>query len=386
MKKIIEFLRSIEQPNAHISTKDPRLQADFYRYNLFFCMNAGIVISILSLIGMIGTSASLSEGAVYPDINAVSVYLSMLVINLLLVALLFLKFQKSEQDLAKKQSHLTDWFMIINMVLASFTFFTTQKNSSFFFEYILVTSVTCLLPNVYITTYFRNAAVNLLAVAIVFHLLDYSVSWQDFIDLIILHIICGFVNWVRYISFVHYEKVRFTLESKEENSYLKSRTDGLTGLLNRSALRDDFPGFCESTLGIALIDLDSFKKFNDTYGHTFGDRVLIHAGNCLGSIFRDGNEKCYRYGGDEFLVVVKNEDAQEFARKLGEFEKSCGLTNPESQNMIHFSASIGYDWGKVESEEDMRSLIRNADQYLYKAKKNGRGRIEGRTAAAGGRN
>lgn len=83
---------------------------------------------------------------------------------------------------------------------------------------------------------------------------------------------------------------------------------------------------------------------------------------------------------------MKNEDAQEFARKLGEFEKSCGLTNPESQNMIHFSASIGYDWGKVESEEDMRSLIRNADQYLYKAKKNGRGRIEGRTAAAGGRN
>ena len=61
MKKIIEFLRSIEQPNAHISTKDPRLQADFYRYNLFFCMNAGIVISILSLIGMIGTSASLSS-------------------------------------------------------------------------------------------------------------------------------------------------------------------------------------------------------------------------------------------------------------------------------------------------------------------------------------
>lgn len=131
MKKIIEFLRSIEQPNAHISTKDPRLQADFYRYSLFFCMNAGIVISILSLIGMIGTSATLSEGAVYPDINAVSVYLSMLVINLLLVALLFMKFQKSEQDLVKKQSHLTDWFMIINMVLASFTFFTTQKNSSF---------------------------------------------------------------------------------------------------------------------------------------------------------------------------------------------------------------------------------------------------------------
>ena len=131
MKKIIEFLRSIEQPNAHISTKDPRLQADFYRYNLFFCMNAGIVISILSLIGMIGTSASLSEGAVYPGINAVSVYLSMLVINLLLVALLFLKFQKSEQDLAKKQSHLTDWFMIINMVLASFTFFTALVTSDY---------------------------------------------------------------------------------------------------------------------------------------------------------------------------------------------------------------------------------------------------------------
>ena len=70
--------------------------------------------------------------------------------------------------------------MIINMVLASFTFFTTQKNSSFFFEYILVTSVTCLLPNVYITTYFRNTAVNLLAVAIVFHLLDYPVSATRF--------------------------------------------------------------------------------------------------------------------------------------------------------------------------------------------------------------
>jgi PleD family two-component response regulator len=70
---------------------------------------------------------------------------------------------------------------------------------------------------------------------------------------------------------------------------------------------------------------------------------------------------------------VKNEDAQEFARKLGEFEKSCGLTNPESQNMIHFSASIGYDWGKVESEEDMRSLIRNADQYLYVERRIGSG-------------
>ena len=102
VKKIIEFLRSIEQPNAHISTKGSEAAGGFLPLQSFFCMNAGIVISILSLIGMIGTSASLSEGAVYPDINAVSVYLSMLVINLLLVALLFLIFRSQNRTLQNR--------------------------------------------------------------------------------------------------------------------------------------------------------------------------------------------------------------------------------------------------------------------------------------------
>ena len=101
-------------------------------------------------------------------------------------------------------------------------------------------------------------------------------------------------------------------ELKKVNELLKAMAskDSLTNLRNRYALRQDFELYVGIPLYIAFLDLDEFKKTNDTKGHAFGDKILATVGKALADGFRTCN--CYRYGGDEFLIVGENVTEEEF--------------------------------------------------------------------------
>ena len=163
-----------------------------------------------------------------------------------------------------------------------------------------------------------------------------------------------------------------TEELNEENEKLQymSVTDALTGVRNRMALRQDYDSFQGHEVVVMMADLDDFKAVNDTGGHDEGDRILKETGRLLGETF--GTSHCYRYGGDEFLVIVPDMSLDEFQGKLN----TMLANRPLSSNGAQTGLSVGYVHAVLHDSNSLRTLISVADEKLYVEK---RGKKVGRT-------
>ena len=170
-----------------------------------------------------------------------------------------------------------------------------------------------------------------------------------------------------YISDLH----RLNDQLKEDNLTLEAATirDSLTGVKNRFALRRDYDSYDEQNIHIMMIDIDDFKNFNDTYGHSVGDFILKKMGDALLDQF--GAEHSYRYGGDEFLVIYPDMEEPEFRAALDKVgEQLQEIYLEENRMEVHFSA--GYVYGETLLQDDLRLMLRQADELLYKAKGTGK--------------
>lgn len=149
--------------------------------------------------------------------------------------------------------------------------------------------------------------------------------------------------------------------------------DPLTGLSNRNEMNRYFDTYQnEGALGLLFLDLDHFKKVNDTLGHTVGDLLVQEVGLRLRQFVCSG-QQVYRIGGDEFLFIVQP-CSRERAERLAEDILSS------IQRPFHFddrecfvTASIGIRLGSPR-ESDRSILLRTADQAMYQAKKLGKNR------------
>ncbi len=160
-----------------------------------------------------------------------------------------------------------------------------------------------------------------------------------------------------------------------------SLTDPLTGLGNRRDfynhckwIMDNNPGTA-SVFSLAIADIDHFKTINDTHGHEIGDKVLQHVTMLLGSQMR-GSDRLYRWGGEEFLVLMPNTDARD-ARQALERMRATVEETPYSRGglTIPFTISIGLYSGNMRA--DPTAQIGKADQNLYAAKSSGRNKVVG---------
>lgn len=159
--------------------------------------------------------------------------------------------------------------------------------------------------------------------------------------------------------------------------------DPLTGLLNRRGLKTRLQRLRQrqngnadgSSLVVAMIDFDHFKSINDRFGHAAGDAVLRGLGKLLLSHVRP-NDLAVRMGGEEFAVVWQEVDA-ELAMGLAErLRKSVAeLSFETSVGPIQATVSIGVAMPRTESEA-LEELLGRADSALYKAKREGRNRVE----------
>ena len=150
--------------------------------------------------------------------------------------------------------------------------------------------------------------------------------------------------------------------------------DALTGLRNRFALRQDFELYVGTCLYVLFMDLDNFKQLNDIYGHALGDSVLSKTGALLSDVFRTAN--CYRYGGDEFLVISEDEQEETFQTCCRELQEGMhALIRETGAQNVSFSG--GYVQGTPESGAVLRTMILQADEKLYDAKRQGKTRIVG---------
>lgn len=159
--------------------------------------------------------------------------------------------------------------------------------------------------------------------------------------------------------------------------------DGLTGLNNhrhfQKLLRDEITraNRYNDPLAFILSDIDFFKKINDTYGHPFGDTVLKGVSACLLENIRDGVDVAARYGGEEFaLILVKSSTASalETSERIRQQIAGISFTGPHGEP-VHVSMSFGIAvYGEHTRHTD--ALIQKADKALYRAKQNGRNRVE----------
>jgi len=131
----------------------------------------------------------------------------------------------------------------------------------------------------------------------------------------------------------------------------------------------------EQPLTLLLLDIDDFKQFNDAYGHIEGDKVLLRLGQVVKRCLRQ-TDSAYRYGGEEFTILLPmttRKDAAVTAERIRtEFKKELFSPAPAGED-LHATVSIGL--GQYKPQEDMKAFVHRVDQFMYKAKKNGKDRI-----------
>lgn len=151
--------------------------------------------------------------------------------------------------------------------------------------------------------------------------------------------------------------------------------DSTTGLLNKLATTNHIQRLIgEKTSAksfFIMIDIDDFKAFNDTYGHSFGDELLRAVGKTLSTKFR--NNIIGRFGGDEFIVFARAVSESVVVDKFEDFLKIVGATEIGGKQ-YEIKCSIGIAWSD-RSDIDYSRYFDEADEQLYKAKKAGKCRI-----------
>jgi diguanylate cyclase len=174
------------------------------------------------------------------------------------------------------------------------------------------------------------------------------------------------------------DAIRDSLSKSEE----RARTDTLTGLPNRRALEEFFRSAQIAAmekgepLGALLIDIDHFKKFNDNFGHGFGDQVLRLMASVLQERVREGDLPA-RYGGEELIAVLPDADlvtCEAVADRIRRSIAECHITRRSTgENLPGITVSIGV--GQFQPGESMADLVERCDRALYLAKRTGRNRV-----------
>ena len=192
-----------------------------------------------------------------------------------------------------------------------------------------------------------------------------DVVWQiDMLNTIIFMIVGIFLNIIANAL-----RIREFVLTREIN--IQKDTDELTGLKNKAALTrgiNEFLADESKNRGIMLLlDVDRFKAINDTWGHDVGDSVIIQLGRFLGESFT-GGEIVGRFGGDEFIVFVKDADEPETACRIaGEIAAgaaSC-VTLPDAAEKLSVSIGIALYRGE---EKNYSEIFTRADAAMYQAK------------------
>ena len=187
------------------------------------------------------------------------------------------------------------------------------------------------------------------------------------------------------------DRIRDLLKAAEE----RSNTDALTGLANRRSMDEFFRSAQivamegDEPLSVLMIDIDHFKKFNDTYGHQVGDQVLRLVAKVLQDNVGQGGLAA-RYGGEELIAVLPGYDlgaCVEVAERIRLRISEARLTRRATGQAIS-SVTVSIGVAQFRLPESAETMIERCDRSLYQAKRSGRNRtitendVEGETAAA----
>ncbi len=171
------------------------------------------------------------------------------------------------------------------------------------------------------------------------------------------------------------------------NQLQYSLTDALTGLLNRHAYEERMASLyhrqhanalkrrstdrgSDGPICFAFIDIDHFKKINDEHGHLYGDEVLVWIAQSMRQFFREG-DLVFRYGGEEFVVILMNSDLLTSQKILERFRRQIAQKRTPKINTV--TVSIGYT--RLDFQQPLSSNVSRADAAMYYSKENGRNAV-----------
>lgn len=179
-----------------------------------------------------------------------------------------------------------------------------------------------------------------------------------------------------YLVYVDFYKLQKDLETetqRREIAYKNAVTDGLTELYNQYyaiiKLRH-----VPSPFSIAMIDIDDFKGINDNYGHHAGDTALKFLASMLNKSFPE-DESTFRYGGDEFLVLLKDVDIETAKKKVEDFRKNVQKHECDFKG-IRFNFTISAGLTDVKSKEEFEEILSELDMSLQYCKTHGKNQIK----------
>jgi diguanylate cyclase (GGDEF)-like protein len=176
-------------------------------------------------------------------------------------------------------------------------------------------------------------------------------------------------------------------EGFQRDLYERSVRDNLTGLYNRGYFLSqigplaELNSICELGMALILVDIDHFKRVNDTHGHNVGDMILREVAEVIRESTR-GEDLVARYGGEEFILALPScslEQATERAERIR--TRLSSRVIDASQCRVRVTASLGLAFAPAGRVRDVAALITAADQALYKAKASGRNQVSASTIA-----
>lgn len=212
---------------------------------------------------------------------------------------------------------------------------------------------------------------------------DHTVLLFDFMNIFAASVMGMIISWKKAKAKWEHEEAIELIERNNSLLYNSSLTDPLTGLLNRRTAFDKLEVLAAQSsvsgkeIVCMIMDLDNFKKYNDTYGHPEGDKLL----EALGRILRDISVKysltISRIGGEEFMAFW-NPDGKLSPRYVAEEIRASvkQIEHPEADKGLFSTISVGVFANIAAIDDTAAKIYSKADRAVYEAKRNGRDRVE----------
>lgn len=345
--------------------------------NMFYLSIYMICSECFMLISFIGIKDKLPSEYQYIYLG---MYIFLLLFALISAAVLFKRrkyttFEISEQKLLNIYTHA---FVLIVMIWGVIIALLDQpvygQVIAFVTNYVFCACLLLIRPRVFIS-------IQIIPLALLFLLLPFfqknsSIILGHYINLAALLIPLTISSYRSYIYF--YDNVLNKIKEKEV-----SEKDELTSLYNRRKMST----FVEekiingretiNSIGVLMLDVDYFKKYNDYYGHLQGDAALQSIGNVLAQMLEQKDVFAARYGGEEFIVIITNKTKDEVdSIALGIKHKINQLNIPHEASKVSnlLTVSIGQCYS-IDKQIDIYEMIKKADDSLYEAKVRGRDQI-----------
>ena len=171
-----------------------------------------------------------------------------------------------------------------------------------------------------------------------------------------------------------FENMIMNLREHKNLQHRLAHRDSLTGLRNTTSYKGWVVDFNkkikegDASFGVTVLDINYLKKINDTYGHTYGNELIITASRIICDTFK--RSPVFRIGGDEFVVILQNKDLADKEQLFAKFDSECATTYVEKDN-VKFPISIAKGFSEFDPEKDTQfsEVFERADSEMYKNKR-----------------